>query len=235
VSCVGTVAVPNCVLTFTTAGAKTLTATYAGDVNFAGSASAGAGHTVNAAATATTIITNLPNPSVIGQSVAVAYSVTSGGGTPTGNVTVSDGVNSCIGTVGAGSCSLALTTVGSRTLTASYATDGNFAGSASVGASQTVNQAATTTAIVSHSPDPSTTSDLVTVVWSVSVTGPGAGTPTGTVTITTDGAETCSAAVAVGSCTLTLTTTGGRTLTATYGGDTRFVGSASAATAHTVS
>jgi len=232
--CTGTAAGGSCSGSFTTAGGKTLTATYAGDGNYTGSVSAGVAHTVNAAATTTSISSNAPNPSVVGQSVAVNYSVTSGGGTPTGNVTVSDGVNSCIGTVAAGTCSLALTTVGARTLTATYATDGNFAGSASSGAAQTVNQAATTTAITSHLPDPSTTSNLVTVVWTVGVSAPGAGTPTGIVTITTDGAETCSAAVSAGSCTLTFTTTGAHTLTATYGGDTRFLGSATTPVAHGV-
>ncbi len=189
---------------------------------------------VTSATTTTSITSNAPNPSVVGQSVTVGYTVTSGGGTPTGTVTVSDGVNSCNASVGAGGCTLALTTVGARTLTATYATDGNFAGSISAGAPQTVNQAATTTTIVSHLPEPSDTLTAVTVTWSVAATAPGAGTPTGLVTVTTDGAESCSAAVAAGSCALTLTTPGARTLTATYGGDTRFLGSASGSTAHTV-
>ena len=99
---------------------------------------------------------------------------------------------------------------------------------------QTVNQAATVTTILTHLPDPSDTVTPVVVTWSVVASAPGAGTPTGTMTVTTDGAETCSAAVATGSCSLTFTATGARTLTATYGGDTRFLGSASAPTAHTV-
>jgi len=192
------------------------------------------GFTIISATTSTSIISNTPNPSVVGQSVAVNYSVTSGGGTPTGNVTVSDGVDSCVGTVSAGTCSLALTTAGGRTLTATYATDGNFAGSASVGASHTVNQAATTTSILTDEPDPSNTVTPVAVTWSVAASAPGAGTPTGTVTVTTDGAETCSAAVAAGGCSLTFTTIGAHTITATYGGDTRFVGSVSTPVAHTV-
>jgi hypothetical protein len=232
--CSGTVLSGQCTGAFATAGPKTLTATYGGDGNFAGSASAGAPHTVTAAATTTAITSNSPNPSVVGQSVAVGYSVTSGGGTPTGNVTVSDGVNSCIGTVAAGSCSLALTSVGPRTLTATYATDGNFAGSASAGTAQTVDQAGTVTSILTHLPNPSDTLTAVSVTWSVAASAPGAGTPTGTVTVTTDGAETCSAAVAAGGCSLTFTTPGTRSLTATYGGDTRFLGSASGAVAHTV-
>ena len=68
-----------------------------------------------------------PEPSQVGQSYSVSYSVTSSNGTPTGNVTVSDGLSSCIGTVAAGSCSLASMTPGTETITAAYAGDGHFA------------------------------------------------------------------------------------------------------------
>ena len=68
-----------------------------------------------------------PEPSQVGQSYSVSYSVTSSStGTPTGNVTVSDGSVSCIGTVAAGSCSLASTTPGTKTLTASYSGERPF-------------------------------------------------------------------------------------------------------------
>src|SRR2546422_1848669 len=40
----------SCTLTPTSSGSKTLTATYGGDANFAGSTSVGVSHTVNAAA-----------------------------------------------------------------------------------------------------------------------------------------------------------------------------------------
>jgi hypothetical protein len=234
-SCTAAVAAVSCNVALTTVGSRPLTITYAGDVNFSGSSVGSIPHTVNPAATTTAITADAPDPSVTGQIVTVAYTVTSAGGTPTGNVTVADGLGgSCVATVAAGSCSIAFATAGARTLTATYAGDANFAGSASAGAPHLVNQAATTTTISSHLPDPSTTALPVTVVWSVLPTAPGAGTPTGTVTVTTDGAETCSAAVAAGSCSLTFTTTGGRTLTATYGGDTQFSGSASVVTPHTV-
>ncbi|NJN37196.1 MAG: hypothetical protein HC794_09325, partial [Nitrospiraceae bacterium] len=73
-----------------------------------------------------------PDPSLVGQSVAVAFAVNvdaPGTGTPTGNVTVSDGVASCSATVAAGQCTLALLTVGARNLVASYAGDPSFAAS----------------------------------------------------------------------------------------------------------
>jgi hypothetical protein len=68
-----------------------------------------------------------PEPSQLGQPYTVHYSVTSSSGTPTGNVTVTDGFSSCIGTVAAGSCSLTSNTPGTKTITAAYAGDGHFA------------------------------------------------------------------------------------------------------------
>ncbi len=72
---------------------------------------------VGQAATTTTITSDNPDPSVVGQTITVNYSVTvnaPGMGTPTGMVTVSDGVNSCMGTVAAGTCNVALTTAGAQ-------------------------------------------------------------------------------------------------------------------------
>ena len=68
-----------------------------------------------------------PEPSQVGQSYSVGYSVTSSSGTPTGNVTVSDGSSSCIGTVAAGSCIMVSTSPGTKTITVAYAGDGHFA------------------------------------------------------------------------------------------------------------
>ncbi len=119
-----------------------MTATYNGDANFNASlASAGVAHTVNPAATTTTINSNTPNPSGQNMAVTVTYSVavnSPGAGTPTGTVTVSDGVNSCTASVAAGSCMITLTTSGMRTLTATYNGDGNFNTNTSAGVSQTV-------------------------------------------------------------------------------------------------
>ena len=99
----------NCSLTFTSAGARSLTATYAGDTNFDGSASAAEPHQVDKAATTTAITSDAPDPSVVGQSISVNFAVTvnaPGVGTPTGNVTVSDGTVSCTASVAVGQCSL---------------------------------------------------------------------------------------------------------------------------------
>jgi hypothetical protein len=191
---------------------------------------------ITAASTTTAITSDSPDPSVVGQAVTVAYSVAISGvgaGTPTGNVTVSDGVNSCAGTVAAGSCAVTLTTVGNRTLTASYAGDANFAGSTSTGATHTVNQASTTTAITSDLPDPSVIGQSYTVSASVAASAPGSGTPTGNVTVS-DGTNTCTITLPATGCTLPSTAPGTKTLTASYAGDANFAGSTSTGAAHTV-
>ena len=71
------------------------------------------------------------------------------------------------------------------------------------------------------------------VTWTVVATAPGAGTPTGDVTVT-DGVDSCTAAVAAGGCSVTLTTSGARSLVATYTGDVQFAGGSSVAVPHTV-
>jgi VCBS repeat-containing protein len=83
-----------------------------------------------------------------------------------------------------------------------------------------VQKASTTTTISSDNPDPSAPNAAVTVAFTVTSS---AGTPTGTVQVTASGgSESCSASVAAGSCAITLTATGNRTLTATYSGDASF-------------
>ena len=83
--------------------------------------------------------------------------------------------------------------------------------------------APTVTTITADTPDPSRTGDQVTVQFSVTSAN---GTPSGTVQIA-DGGNSCTGTLAggVGSCTIALTTTGDRTLTATYAGANGFGGS----------
>ena len=81
------------------------------------------------APTTTTITADTPDPSTIGAPVQVAYSVSAASGTPTGAVTVTDGIDRCTGTVASGSCAIVLSTPGTRTLTATYAGDAAYQGS----------------------------------------------------------------------------------------------------------
>jgi hypothetical protein len=228
VSCTGTVAAGSCSLTFTSAGLKTLVATYEGDDDFDDSISVGVSHKVTADTT-TTITSHLPDPSAVGQDVTVMYSVTSIGGTPTGDVTVGDGTVSCTGTVAAGSCSLTFTSSGLKTLVATYEGDDYFNSSISAGISHKVT-ADTTTTITSHSPNPSSLSQVVTVLYSVISNE---GTPTGNVTVS-GGTDSCTNTVTAGSCVLTFTSIGPKTLVAAYEGDDDFSSSISAGVSHRV-
>lgn len=138
--------------TFTTSslavGARSITASYAGSLDFTGSASSALTQTVNKANTSV-VVTSANNPVTHGQSVTFTARVTAvapGAGTPTGTVTFFDGTT----TLGTGSLSTSggvttatfttsSLTVGARNITASYAGDGHFLGSASSALTQYIN------------------------------------------------------------------------------------------------
>lgn len=64
-----------------------------------------------------------------GQSVTVGFALAvqaPGAGTPSGNVTVSDGVDSCQALLPANSCEISINTAGARMLIVSYTGDANF-------------------------------------------------------------------------------------------------------------
>jgi len=70
-----------------------------------------------------------PEPSHVAQPYMVNFSVTAAGGTPTGQVTVSDGTNSCSAAVAVGGCVLTSNTPGTKTITVAYSGDSQFGGS----------------------------------------------------------------------------------------------------------
>ncbi len=111
--------------------------------------------TVDKADTTTTITSDSPDPSVVGQTYTVTWTVTvdaPGAGTPTGTMTVDDGDgNDCSAPVGAGTCDLASTSAGAKTLTATYGGDTNFNSSADTEAHQ-VDERSTSTSVVCVSP-----------------------------------------------------------------------------------
>jgi hypothetical protein len=211
-------------------GSHSITAVYSGDGNFNGSTSAAVNQTVNKAST-TTSISSSQNPSVFGQPVtftAVVSVVMPGSGTATGTVTFMDGATTLgTGTLnasGQASFTTSSLSVGSHSISAVYAGDSNFYGSTSSTLSQGVNKATSATTIGVIAPEPSLLLQPYTVNFSVAAVAPGAGTPTGTVTVS-DGSATCIGTLSMGSgaCTLTSTTVGAKTLTATYSGDTNFL------------
>jgi large repetitive protein len=173
-----------------------------------------------------------PTGSVAGQSVSITYRVlvvAPAAGGPSGTVTVSDGTQSCTGGVnagtGAGNCSIQFATAGDHQLTATYSGDGNFNGSASEAQTHAVGKANTNLSITRDDSDPSVFGQAITVEYGVSVSSPGGGTPSGNVVISVSGgAETCTGTVTAGSCTLTLSGTGDRVLTAAYAGDANYNG-----------
>ena len=125
--------------------------------------------------------------------------------------------------------------VGVHNITAQYLDDVNFVGSTSSVYSDTVNRAATTTAVVADH-NPSVYGTSVTFTATVSATAPGAGTPSGSVTFkdgpTTLGTGTLSGGQATYS--TSALAAGVHSITAQYGSDADFNGSTSAAYSDTV-
>ncbi|HXF85776.1 MAG TPA: Ig-like domain repeat protein [Anaerolineales bacterium] len=110
-----------CTVVFNSAGIKTLTATYGGDADQTGSSDTES-HTVELAATTTTITADTPEPSTPNQPVTVTVVVSGGPTTPTGTVTISGADTNCTITLagGTGSCNVVFNTIGTKTLTATY-------------------------------------------------------------------------------------------------------------------
>ena len=191
-------------------------------------------------ATTTTGVSADVNASVFQQTVNFTVTVTPQYGcTPTGTVTLYDGVNSIGSTPlpanGKATFAISSLSVGGHNITARYSSgDTNFASSNSGVWSQTVNPAQTQIVFNSISPPTVFVGQPITVFYTFSVQAPGAGSPiapTGNIIVTANvGATVDSSCVAQptlggGMCTLSPvpTTAGQRTFTVTYSGDTNFV------------
>jgi len=209
-------------------GDHSLTASYPGDGRFSASAGASPLALRVDPADVTVAVTTDPAASVHGEPVTIAVVVAAaapGAGTPTGEVTLTDGATT-LGTVtlagGAGQLTLALD-AGSHAIAASYPGDGGFLGGAG-SRLHVVGQASTGTTLTT-SGSPSTYGQAVTLTATVRPVSPGAGSPTGTVTFT-DGATTLgSVAVGAGGVATWTTSTldvGLRALAADYGGSASF-------------
>jgi hypothetical protein len=217
-------------------GNHSVTAVYGADANFTGSTSAAVAQIVNPAATSTALAPS-QNPSAPSQPLTLTATVTAvapGGGVPTGTVTFQDG-NTILGTAPVDAYGQAAFTttglgIGSHTITAAYAGDGNYIASVSDALALTVDAGLTGSATtLDSSAAPSVYGQAVTFTATVSVPS---GTATGTVTFM-DGA-TVLAAISVdasGHAAFTTTTAlavGSHRLTAIYSGDATFAGSTSA-------
>jgi hypothetical protein len=217
-----------------------ITVSYGGDANFAGSTSPALTQTVNKDATSAAV-SSATNPSVYGQSVTFTATVSAsapGAGTPTGTVTFMDGA-ATLGTAtlsgGSATFSTSALSAAGHSITVSYGGDGNFTASTSATLTQTVNQAATTASVAS-SANPSVFGQSVTFTATVNASAPGAGTPTGTVTFM-DGSTTLGTANLSGGSAAFSTSAlavAGHSITASYGGDANFTGNTSGALTQTV-
>lgn len=118
-------------------GAHAITASYAGDNNFAASTSSGVNQVVSQAATSTALAAS-PNPANVGQSVTFTVTVTPfapGAGTPTGTVNFLDGGSTlgmnAVNNAGNATFTTSSLGAGSHGITANYSGDANFAGNSS--------------------------------------------------------------------------------------------------------
>jgi hypothetical protein len=92
------------------------------------------------APTTLTITDIFPGPSTAGDPVTVVFDLDGTFGTPGGTITVTDGVDSCTAAATATSCTMTMTTPGTRTITAAYSGDDNHFGSSAAGRSHRVEQ-----------------------------------------------------------------------------------------------
>jgi hypothetical protein len=165
-------------------------------------------------------------------SITVSFTVSSGSGTPTGTVQVTDGIGGgCTGSAPSGSCTYTPGGTGPRTITATYLGNPSFNGSTDTEEhTVTTPPAGTSTTIASDEPDPSNPNQAVVVTFTVSSS---AGTPTGTVQVTDPNGGSCTGDAPSGSCSYVPGGVGSRTITATYQGNSSFSPSSDTET-HTV-
>ncbi len=176
-------------------GTHQVTATYfSSDPNFVTSTSPAVNHTVNKAATRTTVTTNAP-VAVFGQPVTLTATVGAlapGAGSPSGTVTFTDG-DAVLGSAPVGSATGGIASitvdslsVGQHAVVATYDGDDSFTGS-NGSVAQKVQRAQTST-VVSSTANPSPPGAAVRFTATVSPVAPGAGVPSGTVQFKVNGA-----------------------------------------------
>lgn len=226
-------------------GEYRLFAVYVGDGNYLPADSSANPQSFTVDKEPTTVTLTLPAASLAfdqqGGAVLSFQVAGATGGTPTGSVSITDGATPICSAVlsnGAGTCALATGELspGTYPLTATYGADPDFAGSASAPQTLTITGARSSTTL-RLSASSVTVGHEQAENLSVEVTGQ-AGTPTGGVAISAGSTLLCSSLLSggAGGCALTAAQLppGSYQLTATYGGDGIYAGSASDPQALTV-
>lgn len=205
-----------------TVGTHTYTAQYPGDSNYSAFTFGSVTVTVTSATTATMTTLTAPSTGNFATAITLSAAVAGAGGTPTGAVAFYDGTTSLgSGTLASGTATLAVNFAGgAHTLSAVYSGDATFSTSTSATKSLTIAMASSTTAVTAN---PTTVSQNFTTTLTATVTGlSGQAKPTGTMTFT-DGTTTLGTAAlnssGVATFVATMSNTGARTITASYGGD----------------
>jgi hypothetical protein len=214
-------------------GTQTLTSTYAGDTNHAGSN--GTLSITVAQATTTVTIAATPNPSTLGQTVTFTITVSGNGGVPGGTVTLlADGT--ALGTTqtlnnGTATVTSAALAVGAHSMTATYSGDINDAASSTSTAFTQTVQKSSSTVSVAASPNPVVSGNSVTFTATVHGTT-GNPTPTGTVQFVDGSTNLGNGTVTAGVATFSTSalTPGQHTISANYGGDGNYNGSSATVT-----
>lgn len=215
-------------------GAHTITASYAGDANYAASRAGSVTVTVAALTATTTTVTSSAAGAAFGTPLTFTAAVVhaSGSAVPTGKITFFDGT-SMLGTsslASSGSATITLSTlaIGSHSITAQYSGDANYASSTTTAAlTVTVTAVSTTTALTVSS---STVVTGSSVTFTVTV-GAASGTPAGTVTLNDGTTQLAAITLANGAGTFSTSALaiGAHAITASYAGGGAFAPSLSSA------
>jgi hypothetical protein len=236
-----TTGVATCVQTYSALGTHAIISAYVGNTNFRPSTSAGVTHTVNAAASTTTVVTSSLNPSVASQQVTYTATVSPvpdggtvlfrDGGSPIAGCTA-QGVNT---TTGQATCSVTYLVAGSHSITAVFGGTASYPTSTSAALTQVVNPTSTTTALVS-SVNPSGVGQQVTFTATVSPVPDG-----GTMGFTDGGspiagctAQAVNTTTGKATCSVTYAVAGSHSIAAAYAGTASYIASLSPTLVQTV-